>query len=72
MDFRNSTERLLIKNQNLLNSWKTILKLSHPNEILKKGFVMVYQHKKVVTSKQKLKGGELKLKFIDGEIDVKN
>ena len=33
---------------------------------------MVYQNKKVVTSKQKLQGGELKLKFMDGEIEVNN
>jgi len=72
IEFKNSTQNILLKKKNLLNNWKTILKLSHPNEILKKGFAIVYQHNRVVVEKKKLNQGNVVIKFRDGEIELTN
>lgn len=71
-DIKYCVNKILDKKQNLLMNWETILKLSHPNEILKKGFVMVYQEDKVVTQKINLSQGKLTVKFKDGNIDLLN
>jgi exodeoxyribonuclease VII large subunit len=71
-EFNNSTQKILIEKKNLLKNWSTILKLSHPNEILKKGFAIVYQNNLVVVEKKNLRVGKVTVKLKDGEIVLNN
>jgi exonuclease VII large subunit len=71
-EFNNSTQKILIEKKNLLKNWNTILKLSHPNEILKKGFAIVYQNNLVVVEKKNLRVGKVTVKLKDGEIVLNN
>jgi exodeoxyribonuclease VII large subunit len=71
-DFKHITQKQLAERLNLLNNYRTILKLSHPNEILKRGFAIVYQENSVVVEKKKLKKGKFIVKFRDGEVQLNN
>ena len=69
-----STSKHYIDNAKIELSYAyKIIKNAHPTEILKRGFSIVYQNKKVITKKSNLQTGiDVEIEFSDGKEVLKN
>lgn len=64
-----ASKSYLMKSNSNLNILKNTLKLLDPNNVLKRGYALIYQDKKIITSSQHLDKGDLiQIKMKDGKV----
>lgn len=69
---RRNIDDIVRYQDNKLNTLEQFIRLSHPDNILKKGYVAIYMGDKIITSSTNLKDGDdITLKFHDGKATAK-
>ena len=65
-------QQIISKQKSELKLFTKTIQLIHPENVLKRGYAMVYKDNEVVTGKSKLKvGDEVQLKLRDGIVKSK-